>query len=128
MRPIHPFVVGHVTGAVIVGIAAGSVLSLLAAFVSAASMAAGALVSGLICWAWPGLEAKARFLWPVAVLANPVMLGALAMITVDWECLTGDNGGWECMAVAVAVVVAGLSLLPPLGGLLWRRWKRESPI
>ena len=25
MRPIHPFVVGHVTGAVIVGIAAGSV-------------------------------------------------------------------------------------------------------
>ena len=74
MRPIHPFVVGHVTGAVIVGIAAGSVLGLLAVFVSAASMAAGALVSGLICWAWPGLEAKARFLWPVAVLANPVML------------------------------------------------------
>ena len=45
MRPIHPFVVGHVTGAVIVGIAAGSVLSLLAVFVSAASMAAGALVT-----------------------------------------------------------------------------------
>src|SRR4029077_13245770 len=93
MRPIHPFVVGHVTGAVIVGIAAGSVLSLLAVFVSAASMAAGALINRLICWAWHGLEVDARFLWPIAVLANPVMLGALAMIMVEWKCLTGDNGG-----------------------------------
>lgn len=124
--PIHPFVIGHVSAAVIVGVAAGAVLSVPAVFVSAAGMAVGALVSCLICWALLGLEAKARFLWPLAVLANPVMLMALAMIIVDWGCVTGEDGGWQCLGVGVAVVVSGLCLLPPFGGLLWRRLKRTG--
>jgi hypothetical protein len=128
MRPIHPFVVGHVIAAAMVGVAAGAVLSALAVFVSATGMAIGALISCSICWALLGLEARARFLWPIAVLANPVMPTALALIVADWECLAGEGGGWECMGVAVAVVVAGLCLLPPLGGLLWRRWKRQGMI
>ena len=128
MRPLHPFVVGHLLGAVVIGIVAGAMLGVPAAFAGAAGMAVGATVSCLVCWAWPGLGAKARFLWPIAVLANPVMLLALAMIVVDWDCLTGERTGWDCMAVAVAVIVAGLCLLPPFGGLLWRRWKGQRLI
>jgi hypothetical protein len=123
---LRPFVVGHVIGAVVVGLAAGAVLGVPAAFLSAAGLTVGALVSCLICAVWPGLEAKARFLWPVAVLANPVTLIALAMVVSERRCLTDDFPGWDCMAVAVAAMIGGLGLLPPLGGLLWRRWKRAG--
>ena len=107
---------------------AGAVMSILGALFGSAAMAVGALISSLVCAVWPGLEAKARFLWPVAVLANPVMLLALAMVVIEGQCLTDDFPGWNCMAVAVAVLVAGLCLLPPFGGLLWRRWKREGSV
>jgi hypothetical protein len=126
VRRLNPFVVGHLIGAVVVGLAAGAMLGVPAAFFSAAGLAVGALVSCLICRVWPGLDAKARFLWPVAVLGNPVTLMALVMVVAEGRCLTDDYPGWDCMAVAVAAVVAGLGLLPPLGGLLWRRWKRAG--
>jgi hypothetical protein len=123
---LNPFLIGHVIGAVVIGLAAGAVLGVPAAFLSAAGLAVGALFSCLICGVWPGLDAKARFLWPVAVLANPVTLVALAMVVLEGHCLTDDYPGWDCMAVAVAAVVAALGLLPPLFGLLWRRWKRAG--
>jgi hypothetical protein len=126
VRLLHPFVVGHVIAAAVIGMIAGAVMSVLGALFSAGAMVVGALISCLICSVWPGLGAKARFLWPVAVLANPVMLLALAMVVIEGQCLTDDYPSWNCMAVAVAVLVAGLCLLPPFGGLLWRRLKRES--
>jgi len=124
---VHPFVVGHVVGAAAVGLAAGGLLGVPAALAGAVIAAGGALVSCLVCWGWPGLEARPVLLWPVAVLANPVMLVALGLMIEGSECLIGDNRGWECMAAAVAVLVATLCLLPPFGGLLWRRVRRQSP-
>ena len=72
----------------------------------------------------PGVEAPAWQLWPVAVLANPVFLAALVFMALDWECVVGRQRGW-CLVAAMAIIAAGLCLLPPLGGLLWRSWKRH---
>ena len=41
---------------------------------------------------------------PVAVLANPVTLIALAMVVSERRCLVDDYPGWDCMAVAVATI------------------------
>jgi hypothetical protein len=124
---IHPFVIGYTVGAAVVGLATGSLLGALAALAGVVIGAGGALVSCLVCWGWPGLEARPVVLWPVAVLANPVMLVALGLMIDGSQCLIGDRSGWDCMAPAVAVFVAILCLLPPFGGLLWRRLRRQLP-
>jgi hypothetical protein len=126
MLRIHPFVMGHLVGAVVVGGAAGAFLEARASLIAGASLAAGAVVSSLVCQWRPGIEAAAWKLWPVAVIANPVMLAALGFMVVDWECMAGTRRGWNCLGAALAIVVAGLCLLPPVGGLLWRWWKRRS--
>lgn len=125
MLRIHPFVMGHLIGAVMTGAIAGAFINPQAAFIGALALFGGALVSCFVCQWRPGVEAAAWKLWLVAVFANPVMLAALAFMAVDWECVAGTRRGWDCLAAAMAILVAGLCLLPPLGGLLWRWWKRR---
>jgi hypothetical protein len=127
MRRIHPFVLGHVVAALIVGAAAGATLGGQAAVMGAIMLAAGAIVSSTVCWWKPGLEASAGRLIPVAVLANPLMLLALGFLVVDADCLVGNKRGWNCLGAAIAILVAGVCLLPPFGGWLWRWWKRRKP-
>jgi hypothetical protein len=124
MLRIHPFVMGHLIGAVMTGAVAGAFIDPRAAFVGALGLFGGALVSSFICQRWPGVEAAAWKLWPVAVFASPVMLAALGFMAVDWQCVVGMRRGWNCLTAAMAIMVAGLCLLPPFGGLLWRGFKR----
>ncbi len=124
MLRIHPFVMGHLIGAVMTGAVAGAFFDPEAAFVGGLAMFGGALVSSFICQWRPGVEAAAWKLWPVAVFANPVMLAALGFMAADWACVVGAQRGWGCFVAALAIMVAGLCLLPPVGGLLWRGFKR----
>ena len=47
-------------------------------------------------------------------------------MVADWECVAGTRRGFDCLVAAMAIVAAGLCLLPPVGGLLWRWWKRRG--
>jgi hypothetical protein len=125
MLRIHPFIMGHLIGAVMTGAIAGAFINPQASFIGALALFGGALVSCFICQWRPGVEATAWKLWLIAVLANPVMLAALGFMAVDWECVAGTRRGWNCLGAAMAIVAAGLCLLPPVGGLLWRWWKRR---
>jgi len=126
VRRIHPFVYGHVVAALIVGVAAGATLDAQAAIMGAILLAAGAMVSSVVCWWKPGFEAPAWQLIPAAILANPLMLLALGFMVVDYECVVGSRRGWNCLGAAIAILIAGVCLLPPFGGWLWRSWKRRS--
>ena len=126
MQNIHPFVLGHVVSAALVGAVAGPLIESRAAIIVAAVLVGGAVASSLACRWWPGWDAAAWKLWPVAVLANPAMLATLGFLAADWQCVVGLRGGWNCLAAAVALVAAGFCLLPPVGGLLWRWRKRRS--
>ena len=53
------------------------------------------------------------------------MLLALGFMVADYECVVGNKRGWDCIGAAVAILVAGVCLLPPFGGWLWRWWKRR---
>ena len=61
---------------------------------------------------------------PAAILGNPMMLAAIGFMVVDYECVVGSRRGWNCIGAAVAMLIAGVCLLPPFGGWLWRWWKR----
>ena len=125
MLRIHPFVMGHLIGAVMTGAIAGAFIGPRASFIAAVTLLAGAVVSCLICQRWPGVEAPAWKLWPVAVFANPVLIASFGFMVADSECVAGTRHGLNCLVVAMAIVTAGLCLLPPVGGLLWRGWKRR---
>ena len=125
MLRIHPFVMGHLIGAVMVGSMAGAFVSPQVSLIAGLALFTGALVSCFVCQWRPGVEAPAWQLWPVAVFANPLMIAALAFMAADWQCVIGARRGWGCLEAALAILAAGLSLVPPFGGLLWRWWKRR---
>lgn len=126
MLRINPFVMGHLVGAVLVGGTAGTLfLDAQAGLICAVALLAGAFVSSYVCQWWPGVEAPAWKLWPVAVFASPIMLLTLGYMVFDYECVVGIKTGWNCLLAALAIMAAGLCLLPPVFGLLWRRWKRR---
>ena len=123
MLRIHPFVMGHLIGAVMTGAIAGAFISQRVAFIAGLALLGGAIASSLVCQWRPGVEAAGWKLWSVAVLANPIMIAALAFMAYDWQCVLGLHRGLDCLVAAMAIVAASLCLLPPLGGLLWRWWK-----
>lgn len=124
MLRITPFVMGHLVAAVLVGAGAGAFLDLRLALYFALALLAGAIVSSFVCQWKPGVEAPAWRLYLVALIANPILLGSLVVMALDWDCVLGLRRGWNCFAAAMAIAAACLCLLPPFGGLLWRRWKR----
>ena len=101
VKRIHPFVWGHIAAAVIAGASVGATLDAQAAIMGAIMLAAGAVISSTICWWKPGLDAPA------------------------WQ-LIGNRRGWNCLGMAIAVMVAGVCLVPPFGGRLWRWWKHRA--
>lgn len=126
MRRFHPFVQGHVVAALMVGLAFGMIAgSRQAAGMAAAMLMAGAVVSSLVCWKWPGYEAPAWKLWPAAILANPLALAAIGFTVVHAGCFVGS--GTDCLIAGFAMWVAIACVLPPLGGLAWRWWIRRRP-
>jgi len=127
MLRINPFVMGHLVGAVLVGGTAGTLfLDAQAGLICAVALLAGAFVSSYVCQWWPGIEAPAWKLWAVAVFASPIMLLTLGYMVFDYKCVVGTARGWNCLLAALAIMAAGLCLLPPLFGLLWRWWKRRK--
>jgi hypothetical protein len=124
MKRIDPFALGHVIAALVAGAVAGSFLDLKAVLVFSSVLAASAIVSALVCWWWPGFTAAAWKLWLIGILANPLFLAAVAFSIDQYECLLGRKTGWNCMFSDLGPKVACMCLLPPIGGLLWRGWKR----
>lgn len=124
MLRIKPFVMGHLVSAVLVGAGAGTLLDVRASLYVALVLLAGAVVSSFVCQWKPGVEAPAVQLWLVAVIANPILVASLVFMALDWECVAGLRRGENCIAAAIAIAAAGLCLLPPIGGVAWRGWKR----
>jgi hypothetical protein len=125
MRP-HPFALGQVIGAAIVGSATGLFFDLVAVVVFSASLAAGAVVSSLFCRWRPGFEATGWKLLAVASIANPLVLAATAFSVSEYECLLGGKTGWNCLFAEIGPFVTGLGLLPPIIGLLTRGWSHRT--
>ena len=126
MLRINPFVMGHLVGAVLVGGTAGTLfLDAQAGLICAVALLAGTFVSSYVCQWWPGIEAPAWKLWAVAVFASPIMLLTLGYMVFDYECVVGITRGWNCLLAALALMASVLCLLPPVGGLVWRWWKRR---
>ena len=126
MKRIHPFVWGHLAAALVVGAGVGATLDVQAAIMGAIMLMAGVVISSTVCWWKPGLEAPAWKLIPVAIIANPLMLAALGFMAVDADCVLGNKRGWDCLGAAIAILVAGVCLVPPFGGWLWRWWRRRA--
>ena len=126
MKPVDPFVRGQVIGAFCAGAAAGVFFDAKAVAVFSSVLAACAAAAALVCWRWPGFAAAGWKLWLIGCLANPLFLPAVAFSANQFECLIGRQSGWNCLFSEVGPLVAGMCLLPPLFGLLWRRWKRRS--
>ena len=125
MKHVHPFVYGHVIAAFVAGAVAGTFFDVEAVMVFSSVLAASAIVGALVCWRWPGFAAAGWKLWLIGCLANPLFLPAVAFSVDQYECLLGRRTGWNCMFSDLGPLVAGMCLLPPVGGLLWRWWKRR---
>lgn len=128
VKHVHPFVYGHVIAAFVAGAVAGTFLDFKAVMVFSSVLAASAIVSALVCWRWPGFAAAGWKLWLIGCLANPLFLAAVAFSADQYECLLGRKTGWNCMFSDLGPLVAGMCLLPPVGGLLWRWWKRRGAV
>jgi hypothetical protein len=121
------FVLGHVLGAVTVGAIGGSFLDWKAVWVFAGILGGNAIISALICWAWPGFAAPWWKLWLMATLVNPLMLAGIAWSLSQWDCLVVGKTGWSCMFSDVGLFAMAACLPSPVIGLLarWgvrRRW------
>lgn len=124
MLRITPFVMGHLISAVLVGAGAGAFLDVRASLYFALALMVGAAVSSRVCQWKPGFEAAGWKLWLVAVIANPILLASLFFMALDWECVVGLRRDLNCIAAAISISAASLCLLPPVGGIAWRGWKR----
>ena len=126
MPRLHPFVWGHVIGALIVGAVSGAFLDGKAVVTFSAVMAANAAIGSLICWWRPGLDAAGWKLWLTASLANPLMLAAIAFSIDQYDCLLARTRGWNCMFADLGPLAAAVCLPSPLIGLAVRWWKSSG--
>ncbi len=125
MRRIHPFVYGHVIGALLTGAVAGAFLDSTAVMVFSSLLAGNAVIGSLVCWWRPGFEAAGWKLWLTATFANPLMLSAIAFSIDSYDCLVGARTGWNCMFTDVGPDVIEACLPSPLIGLAVRWWWRR---
>ena len=118
---VHPFVLGHLAGALFAGGFAGTFFDAIAVMTFAAILAGNALVATLVCWWWPGLNAAGWKLWLATSLANPLVLAGCGWSAIQYECLIGEKTGWDCLFADVGPFAAGMGLLPPVLGVAARR-------
>ena len=123
MRRIHPFVWGHVLGALVVGAVSGAFLDAKAVMTFSSLLAANAVISSLVCWWRPGFEAAGWKLWLVATFANPLILAGIAFSIDQWGCLFKPIKGWSCMFSDLGWMATAACLPSPLIGLAVRWWK-----
>ena len=116
MRRIHPFVYGHVIGALVTGLVAGAPLDATAVLAFSGVLAVNAVIGALVCWK----------LWLVATFANPLMVSAIAYTIDSYDCLVGTKSGWSCLFTDAGPDVVAACLPSPLIGLAVRWWKRRS--
>jgi hypothetical protein len=120
VRRIPSFVYGHVLGALLIGLIAGSFLDLKAVAIFGGVMAACALASAFVCWLWPGYGGPGWQLWIAGAIGNPLFLVAAFFAYQDYDCLVGNKTGWGCMFADAEPLVMGACLVPPLIGLAVR--------
>ncbi len=119
-RRIPSFIWGHVLGALLLGLTSGAFLNFPAVMKFSGAMVLGALVSGLVCWRWPGVAGPGWQLWLVGWAANPLFLGSAFFVYQDFDCLLGTKKGWDCIIPAIGPMIMGLCLVPPMIGLVVR--------
>ena len=126
MRRIHPFVCGHVLGALVIGAVAGAFLDLRAVATFSILMAANAVIGSLVCRWRPGFEAAGWKLWLTASFANPLMVAAIAFSIDQYDCLISERTGWNCMFAELGPLTAAVCLPSPLVGLAARWWRKRG--
>jgi hypothetical protein len=62
-----------------------------------------------------------------ALLANPVFLIGVGYSIDQYECLTGDVNGWDCMFTSFGLIASGLCLVPPTIAVALRQWRKRPP-
>lgn len=125
MRRVHPFVYGHVVGALITGAVSGAFLDWVAVASFAGVLAVNAVIGSMVCWWRPGFDAAGWKLWLMACFANPLMLAAIGFSLEQYECLLGRRTGWNCLFADLGPLAAAACLPSPLIGLAVRWWKRR---
>jgi hypothetical protein len=130
VRRIPSFIYGHVLSALLLGFFSGAFLDVRAVAVFSAVMAGCALVSGLVCWLWPGFAGPGWQLWLVGVIANPLFLAAAFFAYQDFDCLVGRKTGWDCLLSDAYPLAMGICLVPPLIGLAvrWLAGRRSKAV
>ncbi|MBM3619911.1 MAG: hypothetical protein FJX20_04400 [Alphaproteobacteria bacterium] len=91
-------------------IGAGDIVAVLPGMLAGA---VAATIAGLICRWWPGLAASWWRLFLAAWLFNPVVPLCLLYILSQYDCLVGQQRGWSCMGLALAVMAMPLTLIAP---------------
>src|SRR5216684_4014141 len=112
MRRIHPFVYGHVIGALLTGAVAGAFLDGTAVLVFSSVLAGNAVIGSLVCWWRPGFEAAGWKLWLMATFANPLMLSAIAFSIDSYGCLVGARTGCLSRGRANRILPASAATVP----------------
>ena len=125
-RRIHPFVLGHLGGALVAGGIVVAFVNFFPSVTGTAVLVANALIATLICSYWPGFKASGWRLWLTASLANPLVLIGGLWSAIQYECLIGHKTGWDCVFAGIALAAAILALLPPLFGVGARWYARRS--
>ena len=54
------------------------------------------------------------------IVTNPLLIGGIVWAAMDYDCLFAGKSGWNCLFSDVGPFVAGMSLIPPLIGLVGR--------
>lgn len=75
--------------------------------------AVAAAIASFACRWWPGLAASWWRLWLAAWLFNPLVLLGLVYILSQHDCIFGQQRGWSCMGLALAVMALPLTLIAP---------------
>ena len=126
VKRIHPFVYGHVVAALIVGVAAGATLDAQAPSWAPSAdgrrdgelgrllVEAGLRGAGLA--AHPGRHPRQS-----ADAGGAGLHGRRLRLRGRQPAAAGTAS-----VAAIAILVAGVCLLPPFGGWLWRWWKRSG--
>jgi hypothetical protein len=125
---VPAFALGYVGSAFLLGGVGGGFIDTTGIWVLGATLGSGALVASLICWWWPGFDGVWWKLYLIALVANPVVLMAVVWSVISFECLVGNESGWNCMLSGAGLDAIGACLPLPLLGLA-ARWlsRRRMP-
>jgi hypothetical protein len=128
MHGIPPFVAAQVLSAVVLGVIAGAHAGVGTALLGAVLMFGGSAVSVMVSgFIWPDQDEPGWKLALVATFANPLLLSALLVIGLGWDCILHLGGDFfACLVPLIAVLVVILCLLSIFAGWTWHWWKRRA--